>query len=351
MVAHCPFCGIIIKQIKIWSNFMANLQTNYMGLKLKNPIIASSSPLTSNLDNLKKLEDAGVGAVVIKSIFQEQVDKEAEASMEINDAFLTHSDAYGFLKGATQDHAIDAYLTLIEDAKKSLSIPVIASLNGSGKGNWISEYAPRFKVVGADAIEINHYEIGSSKKVDSKAVEKQYMNFVKIARKEIDLPLSLKIGSSFSAPSSMMHNFDDLRIDSLVLFNKFYHPDIDIDKMCMKPGNPITNPQDYYETLRWVGLMSEELNCDLCANTGIYDSQTIIKMLLAGATTVELCSVLLENGLEVINQFNSEITEWMDKNNFKTIDDFKGKLAQERMADPTLWERTQYIKSLHGKGF
>lgn len=330
---------------------MANLQTNYMGLKLKNPIIAASGPLTSNLDSLKRLEDAGVGAVVIKSIFQEQVDKEAEASMEINDAFLTHSDAYGFLKGATEDHAIDAYLTLIEDAKKSLSIPVIASLNGSGKGDWIKEYAPRFKVVGADAIEVNHYEIGSSKSVDSKSIEKKYINFVKIARKEISLPLSMKIGSSFSSPSSMMHMFDDLKVDSLVLFNKFYHPDVDIEKICMKPGNPLSNPNDYTDVLRWVGLMSEELNCDLCANTGIYDSQTIIKMLLAGATTVELCSALMKNGLDIVEQFVSEISEWMDRKGFNSIEDFKGKLAQERMDDPTLWERTQYIKSLHNKGF
>lgn len=329
---------------------MANLQTNYMGLTLKNPIIASSSPLTSNLDSLKRLEDAGAGAVVIKSIFQEQVDKEADMTMEMNEAFLTHADAYGFLKGASEDHLIDAYLTLIEDAKKSLDIPVIASLNGSGKGDWIKEYAPRFKVVGADAIEINHYEIGSSRKIDSRTIEKRYINFAKIARKEIDLPLSLKIGSNFSSPSWMMHYFDDLGIDSLVLFNKFYNPDIDIEKIAIKPGIPMSSPSEYYNTLRWIGLMSEELNCDLCANTGIYDSATIIKMLLAGASSVELCSVLMKNGVDVINKFTSEISEWMDKKGFNTIADFKGQLAQERMSDPTKWERTQYVKSLHIKG-
>jgi dihydroorotate dehydrogenase (fumarate) len=329
---------------------MANLQTNYMGLTLKNPIIASSSPLTSNLDSLKRLEDAGAGAVVIKSIFQEQVDKEADMTMEMNEAFLTHADAYGFLKGASEDHLIDAYLTLIEDAKKSLDIPVIASLNGSGKGDWIKEYAPRFKVVGADAIEINHYEIGSSRKIDSRTIEKRYINFAKIARKEIDLPLSLKIGPNFSSPSWMMHYFDDLGIDSLVLFNKFYNPDIDIEKIAIKPGIPMSSPSEYYNTLRWIGLMSEELNCDLCANTGIYDSATIIKMLLAGASSVELCSVLMKNGVDVINKFTSEISEWMDKKGFNTIADFKGQLAQERMSDPTKWERTQYVKSLHIKG-
>ena len=148
----------------------------------------------------------------------------------------------------------------------------------------------------------------------------------------------------------MMHYFDNLKFDALVLFNKFYNPDIDIEKLVIKPGNPMSSPTEYYNSLRWVGLMSEELNCDLCANTGIYDSSTIIKMILAGASTVELCSVLMKNGVDVITQFTSEISEWMDKKGFNTIADFKGKLAQEKMSDPTKWERTQYVKSLHIKG-
>jgi dihydroorotate dehydrogenase (fumarate) len=329
---------------------MANLKTNYMGLILKNPIIASSSPLTANLDGLKKLEDAGASAVVIKSIFQEQIDKDAISTMEMDDAFLAHADAYGFLLGASEDHFIDQYLTLVEDAKKSLSIPVIASLNGSGSGDWISEYAPRFASCGADAIELNHYVIGSNHKIDGKQIEKDYVKFAKLARKEIKLPLSLKIGSRFSSPSNIMHQFDFLGLDGLVLFNKFYNPDIDIDTLEMTSGNPLSDANDYYDTLRWVSLMSEELKLDLCANTGIHSSSTVIKMLLAGASCVELCSVLMKEGVEVISTFLTEINEWMDKKGFNEIADFKGKLAQEAMFDPTVWERTQYVKSLHNKG-
>ncbi|MBK5201431.1 MAG: dihydroorotate dehydrogenase-like protein [Spirochaetaceae bacterium] len=329
---------------------MANLKTNYMGLKLKNPIIAASGPLTSNLDSLKKLEDAGASAVVIKSIFQEQIDKDAISTMEMDDAFLAHADAYGFLLGASEDYFIDQYLTLVEDAKKALSIPVIASLNGSGSADWISEYAPRFASCGADAIELNHYEIGSNYKLDGKQIERNYIKFAKIARKEIKIPLALKIGSCFSAPANIMHQFDFLGINGLVLFNKFYNPDIDIETLEMKSGNPLSDNNDFYDTLRWVSLMSEELRLDLCANTGIHSSSTIIKMLLAGASTVELCSVLMKNGVGVIETFLKEINEWMDRKGFNEISDFKGKLAQEAMVDPTVWERTQYVKSIHNIG-
>lgn len=329
---------------------MANLKTKYMGLSLKNPIIASSGPLTSNLESLKKLEDAGASAVVIKSIFQEQIDKDAVSTMEMDDAFLAHADAYGFLLGASEDHFIDEYLTLVEEAKKSLSIPVIASLNGCGDGNWISEYAPRFASCGADAIELNHYEIGSNHKVDGKQIEKNYIKFAKTARKEISLPLSLKIGSHFSAPANMMHQFDFVGINGLVLFNKFYNPDIDIETLEIKGGNPLSDSNDFFETLRWVSLMSKELRLDLCANTGIHTSSTIIKMILAGASSVELCSVLMRSGLGVIDTFLKEISEWMDKKGFNTIEEFKGKLAQEAIVDPTVWERTQYVKSIHNLG-
>jgi len=326
---------------------MANLMTNYMGLKLKNPIIAASSPLTANIDSIKKLEDAGVGAIVVKSIFQEQIDKDAELNVDIEQSFMNHADAYGFLKGASEDHYIDMYLTLVEDAKKACDIPIIASLNGSGNGSWIKEYAPRFANCGADAFEINHYIIASNANISGKEMEKDFIKFAKIARNEIKLPLSLKMGSNFSSPSNIIRELDFLKYDALVLFNRFYNPDIDINELTMKSGNPLSTKTDYSEVLRWVGLMSEEINLDLCANTGIHDGETLIKMLLAGASAVEICSVLIGNGLDSVNLMLEKLNNWMENKHFKTIDEFKGILAQEKMSDPTLWERTQYIKSLH----
>lgn len=327
---------------------MANLKTSYMGLELKNPIIAASSPLTSNLDSIKKLEDAGVGAIVLKSIFQEQIDKDADSNVDIEQSFLNHSDAYGFLRGASEDHFIDMYLTLVEDAKKACSVPIIASLNGVGSGEWIKEYAPRFAYCGADGIEINHYEIGSDANKDGKKLEKDFIKFAKIARNQIKLPLSLKMGSNFSSPANIIRELDFLKFDGLVLFNKFYNPDIDIDSLSIKRGNVLSSRDEYYNTLRWVGLMSEEINSDICANTGIHDGSTLIKMLLAGACSVEVCSVLMKNGFDSINLMLESLNNWMEINNYSSIADFKGKLAQEKMSDTTLWERTQYIVSLHG---
>ncbi len=326
---------------------MANLKTSYMGLQLKNPIIAASSPLTSNLESIKKLEDAGVAAIVVKSIFQEQIDKDAESNVDIEHSFLNHADAYGFLKGASEDHYIDMYLSLVEDAKKACSIPIIASLNGSGDGSWIKEYVPRFAYCGADGFEINHYVIASNANFDGKKMDKDFIKFAKIARNGIKLPLSLKLGSNFSSPSNIIRELDFLKYDGLVLFNRFYNPDIDINAISIKRGSSYSTKNEYSNILRWVGLMSEEVNLDLCANTGIHNGETLVKMLLAGASSVELCSVLIENGLDSVNMMLEILNNWMEIHNFSDISQFKGKLAQEKMIDPTLWERTQYIKSLH----
>lgn len=327
---------------------MANLETSFMGLKLKNPIIAASSPLTSNLDSIKKLEDSGVGAIVLKSIFQEQIDKDADSNVDIEQSFLNHADAYGFLRGASEDHFIDMYLTLVEDAKKACSVPIIASLNGVGSGSWIKEYAPRFAYCGADAIEINHYEIGSNANLDGKKMEKDFIKFAKIARNEIKLPLSIKLGSNFSSPANIIRELDFLKYDGMVLFNRFYNPDIDINTISIKRGEVTSTNNEFYRSLRWVGLMSEEINADICANTGIHNGETLIKMILAGASAVEICSVLMLNGFDSINLMLEQLNNWMEMKKYSSINDFKGILAQERMSDPTLWERTQYIKSLHG---
>ncbi len=327
---------------------MANLKTNYMGLELKNPIIAASSPLTSNLDNIKKLEDAGAAAIVVKSIFQEQVDKDAESNVDIEQSFLNHADAYGFLKGASEDYYIDKYLALVEDAKEACSIPIIASLNGSGDGSWIQEYSDRFAHCGADAFELNHYIMASNAKESGAKIDKDFIKFAKFARRIIKLPLSLKLGSNFSSLSNIIRELDYLNYDGLVLFNRFYNPDIDIEKIEIKRGHALSSKEEYSESLRWIGLMSEEINLNLCANTGIHDGETLIKMLLAGASSVQICSVLLEIGLDSINLMLEILNNWMETKNYSTISEFKGKLAQEKMSDPTLWERTQYIKSLHG---
>jgi dihydroorotate dehydrogenase (fumarate) len=324
---------------------MADLSTSYLGLKLKNPLIAGSSPLTASLDNLKRCEDAGMSAVVLKSIFEEQIEMDGESAADINDAYLTHADAYGFMKSASMERHIDAYLTLLEDAKRTLEIPVIASINCRQSGSWI-EYANRFAACGADAIELNHYVVAADVEVDGSAIEKEYLSLVKAARKQIKLPLSLKMGPSFSSLANMMRRFDEYSIDGVVLFNRFYSPDIDINKMTLVPAQMLSSKDEYALSLRWTALMSEEVRYDICASTGIYSGSTVIKQLLAGAKAVQLCSVLLKQGLGSVANIEAELVQWMDSHAYSSIADFNGKLAQERMSDPAKWERVQYMKSI-----
>lgn len=329
---------------------MANLKTSYMGLSLDNPIVAASSPLTSNIDSLKRLEDAGVGAVVLKSIFEEQISEDARSTIEAMDSYLTGAEAYNFIYNSSQDHYIDQYLELVEKAKKSLSIPVIASLNGAGDGSWLGEYASRYIHCGADAFELNHYLIAADAKIEGAEIERQYIAFVEAAKKEISLPISLKIGPFFSSLSNMIHMFDQMELDGIVLFNNFFNPDIDIEAIKMTGGGILSDANDYLATLRWTALMSAELDhLQICSSGGIHDGKTLIKMLLAGAQVVQVCSVLLTDGLPSVAKMKEELSSWMDRHGFSELSDFRGKLAQERMDDPCQWERTQYVKSLLGK--
>lgn len=326
---------------------MADLSTKYLGLTLKNPLIAGSSPLTSTLDNLKKCEDAGLSAVVLKSIFEEQIENDSELAVDGAQEYLTHADAYGFMKNASMEQEIDGYLTLLEDAKKALDIPVIASINCRQNGSWI-EYANRFVACGADAIEINHYIVAADVEIEGVAIEKNYLSLVKAARKQIKVPLSLKMGSSFSSLANLMRRLDELSIDGVVLFNRFYSPDIDTKTMSLIPAQMLSAKDEYALSLRWTALMSEEVRYDICASTGIYSGDTVVKQLLAGAKAVQLCSVLLKQGLSSVSKIEADLSSWMDSHEYSHISDFNGKLAQERVADPSKWERSQYMKSILG---
>ena len=326
---------------------MADLSTKYLGLNLKNPIIVGSSPLTATLDSLKKCEDAGVGAVVLKSIFEEQIEGDSDALIDETQQYLVHADAYGFMKGSSMERAIDGHLTLLQDAKKALDIPIIASINCRTSGSWI-EYSNRFVACGADAIELNHYIVAADLEVDGTAIEKNYLSLVKAARKKVKIPLSLKMGSSFSSLSNLLFKLDQQSIDGVVLFNRFFSPDINIKKLTFGSAHMFSSENEYAQSLRWTALMSEDLRYDICAATGIHSGDTIVKQLLAGAKAVQLCTVLMKYGLPAVSKIQGDIASWMDEHEFARIADFNGKLAQERIADPSRWERTQYMRSLMG---
>ncbi len=326
---------------------MADLRTTYMGLTLKNPIIVGSGPMTASVANLVKCEEAGAGAVVLKSIFEEQIKYAAAKDSSSNMEYVQFSDYENVFGNMSKDYYIDQYLQLLSDAKAKLSIPVIASINCTHIDTW-SEYAKRFEAVGADALELNYYPIASDASIPGDKVDKKAIAFAKAARKASRIPISLKIGNEYSSPANIIKEFEKEGINALVLFNNFFRPDINIETEDVCGSQPLSTPNEYSESLRWIALMSAELkNINLVGTTGIHTGETVIKMLLAGATAVEICSVLIKNGFGTIASMLCKIEKWMEEKGYKSVSDFRGKLAQENMVNGAYWERTQYMRTLH----
>ncbi|MDD3941776.1 MAG: dihydroorotate dehydrogenase-like protein [Sphaerochaetaceae bacterium] len=325
---------------------MERLATTYLGLELKNPIIVGSSPLTSSVDKLKKCEDAGAGAVVVKSIFEEQIDHDAAKMISETEGFVVHADGQDFLEEVSRNYYIDAYLSLVEKATEAMDIPVIASVNCRTRGSWL-DYVGRFSEAGADALELNYYILPSDMKRSTQEIEDEYFSVVKSAMDQAKLPLSVKMGSHFTSLANVVKRFDAMGVDGLVLFNRFYQPDIDIEKLTTKSSVVLSSPNDYTQSLQWTALLSAYLNCDICASTGIHSGETLVKMLLSGAKAVQVCSALMKGGHKVIGQMLGDLTAWMDRQGAETFVDFRGKMAHKRMDDPSQWERAQYMKSLN----
>lgn len=321
------------------------IETKYLGLTLRSPVIVSSGPLTQNIVSLKKCEEAGAGAVVLKSIFEEQIESDVNKELESNAEYLDHSSAESFFVSSSRDFYIDKYMKLLTEAKKELSIPVIASVSAKDMASWI-DYAERFVSCGADAIELNYYPISSDKKVSGAEVDKTAIEFAEKARAKINAPLSIKIGYKYSSLANMIASFDKAGIDGIVLFNRFFRPDIDIEKLEFTAGSPTSSADEYAEALRWIGLMSGECSIDFCGNTGIHSGESVVKMLLAGAKAVEICSAIIKEGFGVIGKMNSFLESWMGKHGYSTLDEFVGILAEENRKDGYNWERTQFLKTI-----
>jgi dihydroorotate dehydrogenase (fumarate) len=325
---------------------MSDLSTRYMGLRLKNPIIISSSRLTYDLEKVKQAEKAGAGAVVLKSLFEEQIVHDTQRMIgEMN--FDASTDAYDYLRGSGKDYYLNEYLSLVEEAKKAVCIPVIASINCIGGGQWI-EYAERFEKVGADALELNVFIIPADLNTDSATIEDAYLSILKKVKKKVSIPVSLKLGSHFSGMAHVMNKLADAGADGLVLFNRFYKPQIDIDHLTIKPAQIYSVPEEMALTLQWIAILSGKLATDLAANTGIYSGGDVIRQLLAGAKAVEICSAFMKEGIGKVEVFLSEIESWMNKKGFSSIDDFRGKMSQEELEHPEVYERSQYIKAIVG---
>jgi len=319
---------------------MRNLETSYMGLKLKNPIIVSSSGLTNSVEKIKLLEEKNAGAVVLKSLFEEQINFEAGDLLRYND----FPGAEDYILTYSKNNSVEEYLKLIREAKRAVSIPIIASINCVSAADW-SQFAKRVEEAGADAIELNIYLFPNKKDISAEELENKYYAIVRKVKSLIKIPLAVKIGSNFTNLPAFVEQLAANGASAVVLFNRFYEPDIDIQEMKITSSEVFSNPTNIRNSLRWVGLISESVNgIQISASTGIHSGEAVVKQLLAGATTVQICSVIYKNGTSEINKILNDLTDWMTQKNFKTIKDFRGKMSSKSIANPSVYERAQFMK-------
>lgn len=328
---------------------MANFETSYLGLKLKNPLVAASSGLTSSVEKIKELEEAGIGAVVLKSIFEEQINNEVTGMIAKDLQHNSYPEAEDYIKNYLRDNTVRKHVELLEEVKKAVEIPVIASVNCVSASEWTS-FAKEFQDAGADALELNIFYIPTDRNEKPGMIEQLYLDVLKKVKLEVSIPVSVKFGVHHSNILGMAEKLKGTGASGIVMFNRFYEPDINLDTLELSSSEVFSSPSDIRRTLRWVGMISSAVtNLDIAASTGIHDGKAVIKQLLAGATVAQLCSTLYINGPGVVSEMMSDIYEFMKKWNFKKIEDFRGRLSYKNIPDPLLYERSQFMKYFSNK--
>lgn len=338
---------------------MIDLSCKYLGLPLRNPVIVGSSGLTSSVENLKTLARNGAGAIILKSIFEEQIKFETDKLMHSEDPGMKSwqdafqgivsknefyfDEAFDYLTNYAKEHSLSHYLNLVKDAKKAIDIPVIASINCTTQYDW-QYFARRIQEAGADALELNAYILPSDFERESAETEQIYFDIISEVKKYITIPFSLKIGYYFSSLARTALKLSETGIAGLTLFNRPYNPDIDIDTIEINASNMFSTENEYSHTLRWVALLSGRVQCDIAASTGVHNHETVIKQLLAGADAVQMVSVFYRNHFDVLPGIISGLESWMKQHNYKTIDDFKGLLSYTNVHNPASYERVQFIR-------
>ncbi|RLD80803.1 MAG: diguanylate cyclase [Bacteroidetes bacterium] len=326
---------------------MANLSTSYMGFNLKNPIIVGSSGLTNSVENIIEIEKNGAAAVVLKSLFEEQINHMINKTMHNQGDTFGYPEADDYISNYTRDNDIDVYLKLIKGAKEAVDIPVIASINCISSADWIS-FANKMQEAGADGLELNIFILPSDPKRDAAQNEAVYFDIIEKVKKEVTIPVAIKISSYFSGMANMALKLSWTGIKGMVLFNRFFSPDIDIDNFKVTATNVFSHPEELATSLRWVAMLSSRLHCDVAASTGIHDGSAVIKQLLAGAKAVQITSVLYKKGFGEIGGMLKDLEAWMDKHNFESLDDFVGKMSIKEVENPAAFERVQFMKHFAG---
>lgn len=326
---------------------MVDLSTQYLGMNLKNPVVVGSSGLTNSVKNIKDFEAGGAGAVVLKSIFEEEIAFEYEDILKEASDEGVNLDQFDYYDFHIKGEKLDKYTSLIEESKKSVSIPVIASINCVYSHEWTS-FAKQLQTAGADALELNMFFLPTEFDRTTEEKEKAYFQIIEKVQKEISIPIALKISYYFSNLGPMIQKLSETGIAGLVLFNRFYSPDFDIDKMEVVSSSVFSAPSDLPISLRWIAIMAERVKCDLAASTGVHDGAALIKQLLAGADAVQVASTLYKNGKGQIGEMLKTLEEWMEKKGYSSLADFKGKMSQAKSSIPAAYERVQFMKYFGG---
>lgn len=316
--------------------------TKYLGLELKSPVIAGSCGLTANVDNLCKLEKAGAGAVVIKSVFEEQIIYDIKRNTHIMAPVGNYGASYEYIAQHVADDSLEKHFSIIREAKSRLSIPVIGSVNCYSHENWLT-YAKRFQDSGCDALELNMAILPYETSLSADDVERTFNNIIQTLKKSVTIPISIKVGPYFTDMAKFMQQLSWTGIGGITLFNKTLEVDIDINKEEVSNASVLSAPESLYNTLRWTAILSKKLRCDLSATTGVSKADDVVKLLLAGATTVQVASCLYRNGVEYMKVLTDGLADWMQKKGYDSVDQFRGKLAVRPNETASMVMRTQFM--------
>ncbi|MBR6291552.1 MAG: dihydroorotate dehydrogenase-like protein [Bacteroidales bacterium] len=322
---------------------MMDTRTKYLGLELKSPIVVGSCGLTADIDKLAEMEAAGAGAVILKSVFEEQIIYDIKRNTHVVAPTDSYGDSYEYIAQHVADDSMGRYFSLIREAKKRLSIPVIGSINCYSYENWLT-YASKFQEAGCDALELNMAILPYETSLSADDVERTFGQIINTMRKSITIPISIKVGTYFTDMAKQMQQLSWMGIQGVTMFNKSVEVDIDIENETLKNASYLSTPEQLYNTLRWVAILSKKMRCDISASTGVYKPEDVVKMLLAGAGTVQVVSCLYKNGIGYLRDLNEGLTSWMQRKGYESLQQFRGKLAVQPTDKASVAMRTQFMK-------
>ena len=326
-----------------------DLTTNYLGLKLRSPLVVSASPLSEEVENIKRMEDAGAAAVVLYSLFEEQLRQDRlEMNQNLQQGTESFAESLTYFPEPNEFKlGPEEYLKHIAAAKKATRIPIIASLNGSSAGGW-TDYAKQIQQAGADALELNIYYIPTDMNLTGTEVEMTYLDILKSVKSNVTIPVAVKLSPFFSNFANMAKRLDQAGANGLVLFNRFYQPDIELESLEVKPNILLSTPMAMRLPLRWIALLHGKLKASLAATSGIHRASDALKMLLVGADVTMLCSTIIRHGIPQIAMIEREMVEWLKEHEYESVSQLKGSLSQKNCPEPAAFERAQYMKALTG---